>query len=170
MTRNHFKKTRVNQLKIKSITTLSNQRQRVMKDTYPYLSYKLRCYTRISGPEKSRNKNTRKNRKYISRVSDITNQLLTRPRLSRHSVELMNESLYHSQSLVFCRNFLELSLPKHVKLCVAFRQWRWTFSWRRRKTKVLKEKPKITYSVALLMAYLVAGESVQYLFIILNVI
>ena len=68
MTRNHFKKTRVNQLKIKSITTLSNQRQRVMKDTYPYLSYKLRCYTRISGPEKSRNKNTRKNRKYFTGV------------------------------------------------------------------------------------------------------
>ena len=38
-----------------------------------FLSYKLRCYTRISSPEKSRS-NTREKKYHI----DIANQLLTR--------------------------------------------------------------------------------------------
>ena len=41
------------------------------------LSYKLRCYTRISSPEKRRD-NTREKLRYFSRVFDIANQLLTR--------------------------------------------------------------------------------------------
>ena len=41
------------------------------------LSYKLRCHTRIPSPEKSRN-NTREKIRYVSRVFDIVNQLLTR--------------------------------------------------------------------------------------------
>ena len=47
-------------------------------------------------------------------------------RLSHHLVRLMNEwqSLYHSQSMVFCRNFLGLWLLKHWKICIAYRQWR----------------------------------------------
>ena len=42
-----------------------------------YLSHKLRCYTRISGPEKSRN-NTREKISYFFTCVDIANQLLTR--------------------------------------------------------------------------------------------
>ena len=41
------------------------------------LSYKLRCYTGISGPEKSRN-NTREKISYFFTCVDIANQLLTR--------------------------------------------------------------------------------------------
>ena len=54
------------------------------------LSYKLRCYKRISSPVKSRN-NTREKISYFFHVFDIANQLLTRLHLSRHSVRLMNE-------------------------------------------------------------------------------
>ena len=42
-----------------------------------YLSLKLRCFTRISGPEKSRN-NTREKISYFVTCVDIANQLLTR--------------------------------------------------------------------------------------------
>ena len=41
------------------------------------LSHKLRCYTRISRPEKSRN-NTREKISYFFTCVDIANQLLTR--------------------------------------------------------------------------------------------
>ena len=41
------------------------------------LSHKLRCYTGISGPEKSRN-NTREKIRYFFMCVDIANQLLTR--------------------------------------------------------------------------------------------
>ena len=40
------------------------------------LSHKLRCYTRISGPGKSRN-NTREKISYFFTCVDIANQLLT---------------------------------------------------------------------------------------------
>ena len=42
-----------------------------------FLSHKLRCYTGISGPEKSRN-NTREKTSYFFTCVDIANQLLTR--------------------------------------------------------------------------------------------
>ena len=70
----------------------------------------------------------------------------------------MNEqrSLHHSQSKVVCRNFSGLELLKHWKICVAYRQWRSDFRRRRRKPKYGK-KPKVTYSVALVMAFFAAG-------------
>ena len=42
-----------------------------------FLSHKLRCYTGISGPEKSRN-NTSEKISYFFTCVDIANQLLTR--------------------------------------------------------------------------------------------
>ena len=169
MTRNHFKKTRVNQLKIKSITSLSNQRQRVMKDTYPYLSYKLRCYTRISGPEKSRNKNTRKNRKYFTGVWYHQSAADTSsPFASLCRVDEWKPLPFSILSLL--SEFSRIIASKTRKTLCCFQTVTLDIFLKEKKTKVLKEKPKITYSVALLMAYLVAGESVQYLFIILNVI
>ena len=42
-----------------------------------YLSHKLRCYTEISGSEKSRNDARKKISYFFTRV-DIANQLLTR--------------------------------------------------------------------------------------------
>ena len=44
---------------------------------YKHLSHKLRCYTRISGPEKSCN-NTREKMSYFLTCVDIANQLLIR--------------------------------------------------------------------------------------------
>ena len=62
-----------------------------------YLSHKVWCYTRISGPEKTRN-NTSEKISYLFTCVDIANQLLT-----RHTVRLMNErqSLHHSQYKLF---------------------------------------------------------------------
>ena len=42
-----------------------------------YLSHKVWCYTRISGPEKTRN-NTSEKISYLFTCVDIANQLLTR--------------------------------------------------------------------------------------------
>ena len=61
-----------------------------------HLSYKLRCYTRISSPEKSRN-NAREKIAYFSRVFDIANQLLNVTCLSR----LMNERLFSLSANAF---------------------------------------------------------------------
>ena len=45
---------------------------------------------------------------------------------------------------------------KHWKIRVPNRQWRSNISWRGRKPKCEKKKPKATYSVALVMAFLAA--------------
>ena len=45
---------------------------------------------------------------------------------------------------------------KHWKIRVPIRQWRSNISWRGRKPKCEKKKPKATYSVALVMAFLAA--------------
>ena len=55
---------------------------------YCTLSHKLRCYTRISGPKKSR-KNTREKISYSFTCADIANQLLIRhsPLMPRGQVD-----------------------------------------------------------------------------------
>ena len=94
------------------------------------LSYKLRCYTRISSPDKSRN-NTREKKTiffHVCLILPISCWHFTR--LSRHSVRLMNErqSLHHSLSMVVCRNIFGLWLLKNWNIHIdAFRQWRWNF-------------------------------------------
>ena len=62
---------------------------------------------------------------------------------------------YHSQSKVVCQNFFRLWLLKHWKICIAGRQWHSNFPIRGRN-KMWKEKPKVMYSVALLMKFLAA--------------
>ena len=62
---------------------------------------------------------------------------------------------YHSQSKVVCQNFFRLWLLKHWKICIAGRQWHSNFPIRGRN-KMWKEKPKVMYSVALVMKFLVA--------------
>ena len=62
---------------------------------------------------------------------------------------------YHSQSKVVCQNFFRLWLLKHWKICIAGRQWHSNFPTRGRN-KMWKEKPKVMYSVALVMKFLVA--------------
>ena len=68
-------------------------------------------------------------------------------RLSRRSVRLMNErqNLHRSKSKVVCRNFFELWLLKHWKICIAYRQL--SLNW---------WKQKVTYSVAWVMAFFAA--------------
>ena len=87
-----------------------------LESDYCFFSHKLRCYTGISGPEKSRN-NTREKTSYFFTCVDIANQLLIRYSLWRHSVRLMNErqSPHDSQHKVVCRNFLGLWRLKHSK-------------------------------------------------------
>ena len=65
---------------------------------------------------------------------------------------------YHSQSKVVCQNFFRLK--KHWKICIAGRQWHSNFP-RRGKNKMWKEKPKVMYSVALVMEFLVAENENQ---------
>ena len=64
----------------------------------------------------------------------------------------MNEqqSPHHSQSKVVCRNFLGLWRLKHWRIRITYRQRRSNFPRRERKLT------KVTYSVALLMAFLAA--------------
>ena len=92
-----------------------------------YLSFKLRCYTRISNSEKSRN-NLGGKKWYFSRVFDIANQLLAR------------HSHWPSQSMVVSRNSLGLWLPTHLKISIAYRKWRSKFSIAGKEHKIRKEK------------------------------
>ena len=75
----------------------------------------LRCYTGITGPEKSGN-NTRERISYFFMCVDIANQLLT-----RHSLRLMNErqSIHDSQYKFFVgafSNYGGLDTKKSVSL------------------------------------------------------
>ena len=104
------------------------------------------CYIRISILAKSRN-DTREKISFFSHMFEIANQLqnVTRSGWWRNG-----------KALTFCRNFLGLWLPKHWKFRIAYRQWRSNFRRKRKKTKIRKEKPKVTYTVALVMAFLAA--------------
>ena len=80
-------------------------------------------------------------------------------RLSRYSVRLMNErrNLYHSQINVMgrpMRNLFVFWLLRHWKIRIAYRQWRSNFPRRGQKSKIRKEKLKVTYSVAFATAFL----------------
>ena len=79
-------------------------------------------------------------------------------RLSRHSVRLINErrSLYHSQSKVACQNFFRIMAAKTLKNPYRLQTVTFKLSQKLKKTKIRKEKPWVTYSVALVMAFLAA--------------
>ena len=78
-------------------------------------SHKLRCYTRISGPEKSRN-NSR-------------------------------EKAFTTLNTSFLSEFSQVMAAKTLK-----NPYRWQTEGK--KTNILTEKPKVAYSVALLLAFL----------------
>ena len=81
---------------------------------YMYLSHKLRCYTEISGSEKSRNDARKKISYFFTRV-DIANQLLTRNSplapLGQFDEWTAKPSRFSIQ--IVCRSFLELWQLKH---------------------------------------------------------
>ena len=74
----------------------------------------------------------------------------------RQEVRLMNErrSLHDSQHKVVCRNFHGLWRLKHKKTRIADRQWGSNFLRRgKNQYNIQKEKPKVMYSVALVLAF-----------------
>ena len=99
-----------------------------------YLSHKVRCYTRISGPEKTRN-NTSEKISYLFTCVDIANQLLTRhsPLAPLGQVDEWTAKPSRFSIQVVCRSFLELWRLKHQKIRIADRQWGSNFPRRGRK-------------------------------------
>ena len=90
-----------------------------------YLSYN---YTRIFSLEKAVTAHVKNIVIFhVCLISPVSCWHVTR--LSRHLVRLINErqSLYHSQSKVFCRNFFGLWLLKHLKIRIVYWQWRSIF-------------------------------------------
>ena len=89
-----------------------------------YHILKLRCYTGISGPEKSRN-NTREKISYFFTCVDIANQLLTRhsPLAPLGQVDEWTAKPLRFSIQVVCRSFLESWPLKHQKIRIADRQW-----------------------------------------------
>ena len=77
--------------------------------------YKLRCYTRILSPGKSRKNTLEKVSFFFLRVFILPISCWHVTHLSRHSVRLMNErrSLHHSQSKVVLSNFFAKT-PKNA--------------------------------------------------------
>ena len=72
--------------------------------------------------------------------------------LSHHSVRFERQSLHDSQFKVLCRDFLRWWRLEHCSQAVRFK-----LSKKVKKTNTRKEKPKVTYSVALVMAFLAAN-------------
>ena len=92
---------------------------------YHTLSYKLRCYTRISSPEKSLS-NTREKIRYLftcvwHRQSAADTSLAFRATRSGKAFTILNPRS-------FVRDFFGLWLLKHWKIRIAYRQWRSNFS------------------------------------------
>ena len=120
-------------------------------------SYKLRCYKRISCPEKFFNKPREKIPYFFTcicyRRSAADTSLALRTTRSGQMNERQN--LRHSQSKVVCGNFLglwrlTLKNPYHLRT-VTFK-----LSLKGKKTSIRKEKPKVTHSMALMIAFLEA--------------
>ena len=106
-----------------------------------YLSYD---YTRISSLEKAVTAHVKNVVIFhVCLISPISCWHVTR--LSRHLVKLINErqSLHHSQSKVFCRNFFGLWLLKHLKIRIVYWQWRSIFP----RGGNTERKLKVTYLV-----------------------
>ena len=121
------------------------------------LSHKLRCYTGISGPGESCN-NTRGKISYFFTCVDIVNQLLTRhsplapigqvdERTAKPSRFSIQDSLTELSRIVAVK-----TLKKSLFLTESEVQ---TFL-EGEKNNIPKEKPKVKYSVTLVLAFLAA--------------
>ena len=114
------------------------------------LSCKLRCYTRIISPEKSRN-NTREKIRHFFTLFDIANQQLT-----RHSpfAPLGQVDEWTAKPSPFSihgcwSEFSRIMIGKLLKNPYGFQTLTFKLSYDGKKTKIRKEKPKVTRSVAL---------------------
>ena len=112
--------------------------------SYSCLSYKLRCYTRISTPDKTGTTHVQKIRYFFTCVwysqSNADTSLAFSATWSRWWV---NSKAFAIFNPVFCRNFLGLWLLKHSKIRIAYRQWRSNFPWRGRKPIYEKKNRKL---------------------------
>ena len=119
-------------------------------------SYKLRCYKRISCPEKFFNKTREKIPYFFTcicyRQSAADTSLALR---TTRSGQNERQNLRHSQSKVVCGNFLGL-WRLTLKNSYHLRTVTFKLSWKGKKTSVRKEKPKVTHSMALMTAFLEA--------------
>ena len=119
------------------------------------LSYKLRCYTRISSPENSRNNIREKNQYFFTckwfRKPAADTSLAFR---AIRSGGWLDGKV--TQSKVVSRNFLVLWLLKHWKIRISYRQWRFNISRRWRKPKYEKTNRKLHIQWLWLIAFLAA--------------
>ena len=120
------------------------------------LSYKLRCYKRISSPVKSRY-NTREKIPYFFHVFDIANQLLTRHSpfapLGQVDERTVKPTRFPIQGRL--SKFFRIMAAKTLKNLYRSQAVTLELSQKRKKTnaKYGTKKPKVTYSVALVMAF-----------------
>ena len=115
------------------------------------LSYKLRCNTRIHSPEKSRDNTREKIRYFLTCVWYCQ---------SAADTSLPFRATFVSIQGRFSE-FFRVMAAKHWKIRIAnvaltYRQVTFKLNLKGEKTKIWKQKPKVTYSVALVMAFLAA--------------
>ena len=118
------------------------------------LSHKLWCYTRIFSPEKSRN-NTYEKISYFFTCVDIANQLLIRhlPLAPLDQVDKWMAKPSQFSIQVVCLENLQIMAAETLKNMYCWQTVRFKLSQKGKKTNILKEKLKVTYSVALVLAF-----------------
>ena len=127
-----------------------------------YLSHKLRCYTRISSLEENRN-NTREKIRYFSRCvwynqSAADTSFAFRAARSGWWMTAKPSpfSIQGRLSEFFWTIAAKTLKNQYCSQTVLFKP-----TYKGKKTKIRKEKPKATYSVALVMTFLAAEKEIN---------
>ena len=110
------------------------------------LSHKLRCFLGISGPEKSRN-NTRKKIVFFH-VCWYSQSARSGWWMNSKAFTILNTSCLSELS--------QITAAKTLKNPYRWPTVGFKLSYKGKKTNILKEKPKVTYSVALVLVFLSA--------------
>ena len=121
------------------------------------LSHKLRCYTEISGPGKSRN-NTREKISYFFHVCWYSQSAADTSLAfgALRSGWWMNGKAFTILNTSCLSEGSRIMVAKALKNPYRWHTVRFKLSKKGKKTSILKEKPKVTYSVALVLAFLSA--------------
>ena len=122
------------------------------------LSHKLQCYSGISSPEKSCNNTHAKNIVFFFTYFDIANQLLTchSPLAPLSQVDKWTAKPSQFSIQVICLENPRIMAAKTLKNMYCWWTVRLKLSYKGKKTNILKEKLKVTYSVVLVLAFLSA--------------
>ena len=125
--------------------------------SYIFLSHKLRCYRRISGLEKSRN-NTREKLSYFFHVCWYSQSAADTSLAfgALRSGGWMNGKVFTILNTSCLSEGSRIMAAKALKNPYRWHTVRFKLSEKGKKTSILKEKPKVTYSVALVLAFLSA--------------